>query len=89
MPDISSTADIIDIRDVIARIEELEAEKEAYEPGEDNEAAWEIENEDDAQELKGYLTLMDELRGNGGDEQWKGDWYPITLIRDSYFVDAM
>jgi len=21
----------------------------------------------------------------GGDEQWEGAWYPVTLIRDSYF----
>lgn len=27
------------------------------------------------------------LRGNGGDEQWRGGWYPLTLIRDSYFED--
>lgn len=32
---------------------------------------------------------MDELCGSGGDHQWKGDWYPVTLIRDTYFVDAM
>ena len=23
----------------------------------------------------------------GGDEQWRGDWYPVTLIRDSHFED--
>ena len=28
---------------------------------------------------------MDEIKGTGGDEQWEGDWYPVTLIRDSYF----
>ena len=30
---------------------------------------------------------MSEMKGYGGDEQWRGDWYPITLIRRSYFVD--
>ena len=29
------------------------------------------------------------MKGNGGDHQWKGDWYPVTLIRDSYFKTAM
>lgn len=31
------------------------------------------------------LALLEECEGNGGDEQWRGDWYPIALIRDSYF----
>ena len=33
------------------------------------------------------VALLDELKGNGGDEQWRGDWYPVTLIRDSYFKE--
>ena len=33
--------------------------------------------------------LLGELCGQGGDEQWEGDWYPITLIRDTHFADAM
>ncbi|KKL86611.1 hypothetical protein LCGC14_1942930, partial [marine sediment metagenome] len=31
--------------------------------------------------------LLAELKGYGGDHQWKGDWYPVTLIRDSYFKE--
>jgi hypothetical protein len=31
--------------------------------------------------------LLAELRGNGGDHEWRGDWYPVTLIRDSYFTE--
>ena len=31
--------------------------------------------------------LLDALRGNGGDEHWRGDWYPITLIREDYFAE--
>ena len=27
------------------------------------------------------------LKGQGGDEQWRGDWYPVTLIRDDYFAE--
>ena len=25
----------------------------------------------------------------GGDEQWEGEWYPVTLIRESYFESYM
>ena len=31
--------------------------------------------------------ILDDLKGCGGDEQWRGDWYPITLIREDYFTD--
>lgn len=32
-------------------------------------------------------SILEDLKGYGGDEQWRGDWYPVTLIRDSYFTD--
>jgi hypothetical protein len=73
------TADIIDTRDIIERIEELENLIE-------NEGC-----EDTCTEYREELTLlsslMEEMKGNGGDEQWRGDWYPITLIRETYFTD--
>lgn len=28
-----------------------------------------------------------ELAGNGGDEEWRGAWYPLLLVRDSHFRD--
>lgn len=31
--------------------------------------------------------LLEELAGQGGDEEYKGDWYPGTLIRESYMQD--
>lgn len=73
MDAISNTEDILDVRDIIKRFEELE----------------EIENKDDGedQEYQTIKALLEDLKGNGGDEQWRGDWYPVTLIRDSYFVD--
>ena len=80
---ISNTDDTIDVRDIIARVEELE-EIEGIQETIDSL----VEN-DDAKELVGLRELLGELKGNGGDEQWKGDWYPISLIRDSYFNDAM
>ena len=44
-------------------------------------------DDDETEELQTLENLLEELKGCGGDEQWEGDWYPITLIRDSYFED--
>lgn len=44
-------------------------------------------DDDETEELETLENLLKELKGCGGDEQWEGDWYPITLIRDSYFED--
>jgi hypothetical protein len=38
-------------------------------------------------ELAQLRALLDELKGYGGDEQWRGDWYPVTLIDDCYFIE--
>jgi hypothetical protein len=78
--EISNSDDTIDVRDVIARVEELESELESTEDSEGGDSL-------ERQELATLTELLDELRGNGGDEQWKGDWYPITLVRESYFED--
>lgn len=65
------TRDMIDVRDIIARYEELEAAADGL---------------PDAEERTSLAAILAELAGNcGGDEQWRGDWYPITLIRDAYF----
>lgn len=75
MQDISNRADIIDVRDIIERVEELR----------DTDP---VEREDEEQqELETLEALLLDLKGNGGDEQWEGDWYPITLIKDSYFTE--
>ncbi len=74
--EISNSDDLIDSRDVIARIEYLESECE-----EDNGT------EEDRDELKILLAFMEDMKGYGGDEQWRGDWYPVTIIRDSYFKE--
>ena len=71
--DFDFRADTIDVRDMIKRVEELEdrTDLEDYEQAERDVLA----------------SVLDDLKGYGGDEQWRGDWYPITLIRDSYFRD--
>jgi antirestriction protein len=71
-------ADIIDVRDIIARVEELEGEM----PDGDNARNWE-----DADEYATLTSILEDLQGQGGDEQWRGDWYPVTLIAESYFIE--
>lgn len=38
---------------------------------------------------KGCLTyprgLLEKLKGLGRNQQWRGDWYPDSLIRNDYF----
>lgn len=93
--EISNMDDIIDVRDVITRVEELRDERDSFvigaPDGTETEAPeqWAAENADEAAELAQLEELLSDLCGYGGDEQWDGDWYPITLIRDSYFTDAM
>lgn len=106
-------SDIIDVRDIIARVEELREEKqdlidaeteaetsqaedsteehtddhyEAVETAKKELADWKEEN---SEELETLESLLSDLCGNGGDEQWEGDWYPVTLIKESYFEESM
>ncbi len=86
---ISSAEDLLDVRDIIARVEELEEERGDVESEEIGSQLKAWDEGDDGQELKALTDLLEELAGSGGDEEWRGDWYPLTLIRDSYFVEAM
>jgi len=72
------TADVIDVRDVIARVETLEDEC-------DDTSA--LNTPEARAELTALRALLDELAGYGGDEEWRGDWYPSHLIDDEYFVE--
>ena len=94
------TADIIDLRDIIERFEEVETELlETYNNQvEDQLTAQDGEDEDfiewlshycsdEADEYRTLKAILVELNGCGGDEQWRGDWYPLILIKDSYFTD--
>lgn len=102
MTDITKYDDTIDVRDVIARVEELREERSALEDEMNETADGDAAVHDEAKsalgtwdageegaELAMFEALLNDLEGYGGDEQWEGDWYPVSLIRDSYFVTAM
>lgn len=96
------STDIIDVRDVIERYEALESLKDGLVAAHLEEHPADVGMDADRfarscvdfgeglqDELETLNTLLAELAGNGGGHQWKGDWYPLTLIYDGHFVDAM
>lgn len=85
--EISNSDDMIDVRDIIARVEELREWRDSINP-EDDGLAHSLDAED-LSDLAMLESLLSDLKGNGGDKQWEDSWYPIGLIRDSYFVEAM
>lgn len=101
MSDFSNTYDIIDVRDIIARVEELRESRddlrEEFDSMPENDGVdfdnWVCNHanfsREEFEELQTLEYLLSELCGNGGDEQWEGDWYPVTLIRDSHFEEAI
>lgn len=83
MATISNTDDVIDSRDVIERIEELEAERDSYNEQPDcDDVAWEMKNPEDAEELEALKAFAEEAEGYAPD--WR---YGAALVRDSYFED--
>lgn len=80
--EITNSDDYIDVRDVIARVEALESEL-----SEDAETSEDEEERLSFAELLTLRELLEKLEGNGGDEEWRGSWYPIGLVRESYFED--
>ena len=77
---ISNMDDVIDSRDIIERIAELEEEREALDDGEHAEALAEWDEGDEGQELRALKALAEEA------EDYSPDWkYGEALIRDSYF----
>ena len=78
--EISNGDDIIDSRDVIARIEELTEMRDAFIESEPSAIAWAEAEPDNAEELTALEALAEEASGYAAD--WR---YGETLIRDSYF----
>ena len=46
-------------------------------------------DDDETEELETLESLLEKIKGYGGDEHWQGNWYPVALIRDSYFEEYM
>lgn len=70
-------AEVIAVRDVIGRVQELRNERDFEEQLTDEDAA----------ELDMLEGIMSELAGYGGDAEFAGDWYPVTLVCDRYFQE--
>ena len=85
---IDNTQDIIGVRDIIDRVEELESSIQDYE-NEDGDLELHDEHISQKEELEELRGVLSELAGYGGDEQFEGDWYPVSLIHDNYFETAM
>lgn len=92
----SNNDDIIDMRDLTDRVDELRGERDSFvigaPDGTETEAPdqWADECPYDAAELARLEAVLDDTKGyDGGDHQWEGDWYPGGLIRHSYFVEAV
>lgn len=91
----------IDVSDLTDRAEELESDALDLLNGEEGELS-ELSTDttaaelvaagmsaDDAAELESLRDTLEELRCNGGDHQWRGDWYPAQLIHEDEFENAM
>lgn len=83
MAQIDNRQDILDVRDIIERYEDLRGEL-FDDDGNRLTVMWDDDTEHEYETLG---ALLEELRGYGRNHQWDGDWYPVTLIRDSHFVE--
>ena len=81
---IDNCDDVIDSREVVARIDELQAEKDAHEdPEASHSESWADSDPDAAQELEQLNGWYWKLRDVGGDTPEDG----LTLVRETYWVD--
>lgn len=82
MNSISKYTDILDVRDITDRVEDLEHQLDNF---------LEKHNLDDwngtpeQEELTSLYALLDELKGQGGDLYWRNCWYPSVLVESNHF----
>lgn len=81
------SVDVIDVRDIIARVLELRDERDEYNEKMGSPDAWDGVPDGDPEELAMLEDILSELAGYGGDEEFEGDWYPLGLVADSYFQE--
>jgi hypothetical protein len=93
MTKLDLTSDIINMEDITERFEELEAELmpdgEYGESGEDLRSTFNRDPalKDEWAEYDLLLSIINELVGMGGDEKWRGNWYPQFLLAEHHFTD--
>lgn len=81
------SADVIDVRDIIARVLELRDERDEYNEKIGSPDAWDGVPDGDPEELAMLEGILSALAGYSGDEKFEGDWYPVQLIAESYFQE--
>ena len=81
------SADVIDVRDIIARVLELRGERDEYNDEMGSPDAWDGVPDGEPEELAMLEDILSELAGYGGDEGFEGDLYPYQLIADGYFQE--
>lgn len=80
-------ADVIDVRDIIARVLELRDERDEYNDKIGSPDAWDSVIDGEPEELAMLEGILASLDGYGGDEEFDGDWYPAQLIAEGYFQE--
>lgn len=70
---IDFTNDLINVEEITDRYDYLE----------------DSEDTDDIKEREQLGSVLNELKGCGGDYEYKGDWYPSHLINEDYFEAYM
>ena len=78
------SADVIDVRDIIARVLELRDERDEYNEKMGSPDAWDGVPDGEPEELAMLEDILSDLASYGGVE---GDWYPVELVADSYFQE--
>jgi hypothetical protein len=81
MSNVDNNNDILDSRDIISRIEELENDRDSWNDDADNDTTWEAEYPDDAQELTTLTDLAEECENYS---EWV---HGEVLVRYSYWED--
>ena len=81
------SADVIDVRDIIARVLELRDERDEYNEKMGSPDAWDGVPDGEPEELAMLEGILSELAGYGYDAKFDGDWYPLELVADSYFQE--
>ncbi len=84
---VNLSADVIDVRDIIARVLELRDERDEYNDKMGSPDAWHSVPDGEPDDLAMLEGILSELAGCGGDEEFDGDWYPVQLVAESYFQE--